>query len=60
MNDFWFTWANTSERSQTWSFLDGGNYFDSRPTPSEWKKISMTLATGLTSSYRISFEPRWF
>jgi hypothetical protein len=28
MNDFWFTWANTSERSQTWSFLDGGNYFE--------------------------------
>jgi hypothetical protein len=28
MNDFWFTWANASERFQTWSFLDGGNIFE--------------------------------
>jgi hypothetical protein len=31
MNDFWFTWGNTSNRFQTWSFLDGGNYFELAP-----------------------------
>jgi hypothetical protein len=31
MNNFWFTWSNTSERFQTWSFLDGGNYFELAP-----------------------------
>ena len=31
MNDFWFAWANTSKDFQTWSFLDGGNYFELAP-----------------------------
>jgi len=31
MNDFWFTWANTSKDFQTWSFLDCGNYFELAP-----------------------------
>ena len=31
MQDFWFTWANSSERFQTWSFLDSGNYFQLAP-----------------------------
>ena len=31
MNDFWFTWSNPSEGFQTWSFLDGGNYFELAP-----------------------------
>ncbi len=31
MNDFWFTRANVSEHFQTWSFLDGGNYFELAP-----------------------------
>jgi hypothetical protein len=28
MNDFWFTCSNSSERSQIWSFLDSGSYFE--------------------------------
>ena len=31
MNNFWFTWANTSGQIQQWSFLDGGNYFELPP-----------------------------
>ncbi len=31
MNDFWFAWANASEHFQTWSFLNGGNYFELAP-----------------------------
>jgi hypothetical protein len=31
MNNFWFTWANTSGQFQQWSFLDGGNYFELPP-----------------------------
>jgi len=31
MNDFWFMWVNASNRFQTWSFLDSGNYFQLSP-----------------------------
>jgi len=34
MNNFWFTWANTSDQFQQWSFLDGGNYFELPPNSS--------------------------
>jgi len=31
MNNFWFSWSNSSEGFQTWSFLDSGNYFRLAP-----------------------------
>jgi hypothetical protein len=43
MNNFWFTWANTSDQFQQWNFLDGGNYFELPPFSSRMEENQYDL-----------------
>jgi len=43
MNDFWFTWTNPTDQFQTWSFLDGGNYFELPPKSSRTEENQYDL-----------------
>ncbi len=56
MNDFWFTWANTTEQSQQWSFLDGGNYFELPPYSSRVEQNQYDLGDRIRISVSHNFR----